>query len=113
MAAIASRVADMALRDVIEIAFREVQANDEEILILRQIASHAGISHAELTKAYGRNDLSLVIGHLAYNRLGYFRPFLKSATQSDVLLERQSGPGGVRYWLRTEALEAFRALGIF
>jgi hypothetical protein len=113
MAKIESRVADMALRDVIEIAFREVPAKDEEILILRWIASHSGTSYAELAKAYGRNDLSLVIGHLVYYRLGYFRPFLKSATRSDVLLERQSGPAGVCYWLRPEALEAFRALGIF
>ncbi len=112
IAEIESRVADLALRDVIELAFREVPAKQEEVLILRWIASHPGTSYVELLKVYGRNDLSLVIGHMAYYRFGYFRPFLKDGPQSDMLLERQGGSAGMRYSLRPEALEAFRSLGI-
>ncbi len=113
IAEIESRVADLALRDVIELAFREVPAKQEEILILSRIAAHPGTSYAELLKVYGRKDLSLVIGHMAYYRFGYFRPFLKDGPQSDVLLERQGGSAGMRYSLRPEALEAFRSLGMF
>jgi hypothetical protein len=112
IAEIESRVADLALREVIEIAFREVPAKPEEILILRSIAAHPGTSYRELLKIYGRNDLSLVIGHLAYYRFGYFRPFLRGNLQSDLLLEREGSPAGVRYSLRPEALEAFISLGI-
>ncbi len=112
IAEIESRVADLALREVIEIAFREVPAKPEEILILQWIAAHPGTSYPELSKVYGRNDLSLVIGHLAYYRFGYFRPFLKGNVQSDLLLEREASPAGVRYSLRPEAFKAFSSLGI-
>jgi hypothetical protein len=71
IAKIESRIADLALRDVIEIAFREVPPKPEEILILRWIAAHPGTSYAELLKVYGRNDLSLVIGHRASGLLPF------------------------------------------
>ncbi len=55
---------------------------------------------------------SLVIGHLAYYRFGYFRPFLKGNLQSDLLLQRETNPASVHYSLRPEALDAFRSLGL-
>ena len=112
VAEIEGRVANMALRDVIELAFREVPPKEEEVLVLAWIASHPGTSFTELLDVYGRNDLSLVIGHLVYYRLGYFRAFLKGSLQSDLLLHRLGGPTGVRYVLRPEALEALCSAGV-
>jgi hypothetical protein len=111
-ATVSARVAGKGLAEVIKIAFTEVPAKPEEILILRRISQHPGISHSELLKVYGRGDLSLVIGHMVYYRFGYFRPTLTSSVQSDILLERDSTSGKVCYTLRPDAAEAFAALGI-
>ena len=109
IAKIEARVLNMTLRDVIEIAFREVPPKEEEVLILRWIASHPGTSYTELLKVYGRNDLSLVIGHLVYHRFGYFpifpekqhsvRPPSGASEQADRRLLYTS-PGGCRWPLR-------------
>jgi hypothetical protein len=90
----------------------EVSAKPEERLILRWISEHPGGSHADLAIAYGNGDLSLVIGHLVYYRFGYFRPLLASPIQSDLLLKRDKTSGRMCYTIRSEALEAFTALGI-
>jgi hypothetical protein len=111
-ATVSARVAGKAVGEVIRIAFTEVPAKPEEILILRGISRHPGISHAELLKVYGRGDLSLVIGHMVYYRFGYFRPMLATSVQSDILLERDSTSGKVCYTLRPDAVEAFAALGV-
>ena len=106
------RAAGKSLSEVIRMAFEEVPAKSEEIPILEWIARHPGTSCAELGVAYGKNDLTLVIGHLVYHRFGYFRPLLNSKIQSDLLLERDSSSGRVCYRLRPEALEAFTSLGV-
>ena len=85
---ISAKVAGKALSEVIELAFNDVPAKPEEVLILRWISEHPGASHAEIGVVYGRRDLSLVIGHLIYYRFGYFRTMLFSPIQSDLLLER-------------------------
>jgi len=109
---ISAKVAGKALSEVIEIAFKEVPAKPEEILILGWISQHPGTSHAELGTVYRNGDLSLVIGHLIYYRFGYFRPFLTGPIQSDLLLARDKSSGRMCYTLRPEALTAFTALGI-
>jgi hypothetical protein len=116
----AKRIAELSatlegktLHDVILRAFTDIPAKPEERLILAWIARHPGRPFRELLAAYGKRDLSLVIGHLAYYRFGYFRPFFESNTQSDVLLQRHSTPDGVSYALRPEAAAAFRAIGVF
>lgn len=106
-------VAGKPLREVIEIAFREVKAKPEELLVLRWIAHHPGTSYSQASAAYGKGDLGLLLGHLVYHRFGFFRPLLASATYSDVLLERESNsPAGVCYRLRPETLAALETLGI-
>jgi hypothetical protein len=109
---ISTTVAGKTLSEVIEIAFKEVPAKPEEVLILRWILQHPGTSHAELGNVYRNGDLSLVIGHLIYDRFGYFRPMLTGPIQSDLLLARDKTSGRMCYTLRPEALMAFSALGI-
>lgn len=110
---ISARVTGKALSEIIEIAFTEVPPKPEEYLILRWISQHPGGSHAELAVAYGKRDLSLVIGHLVYYRFGYFKPFLTNPIQSDLLLERDNTSGKMCYSLRSEASQAYSNLGIF
>ena len=107
-----ARSAGKSLSEVIGMAFTDIPAKPEEVLILRWIANNPGTTFAATAKAYGRNDLALVIGHLVYYRCGYFRPFVKGSTQSDVLLIRTQSPAGVCYTLRIEAAEAFVKAGI-
>ncbi len=109
---ISAKIAGKALSEVIEIAFKEVPAKPEELLILRWISQHPGTSHAELGTVYRNRDLSLVIGHLIYYRFGYFRPMLTGPIQSDLLLVRDKSSGRMCYTLRPEALTAFNALGM-
>ncbi len=107
-----ARSAGKSLVEVIEIAFTDVQAKPEEVLILRWIARNPGTTFSTTAKAYDRNDLGLVIGHLIYYRFGYFRPFIEGATQSDLLLARTPSPAGVCYTLRLEAAEALAKVGV-
>jgi hypothetical protein len=109
---ISAKIASKTLSEVIEIAFKEVPAKPEELLILRWISQHPGTSHAEIGKVYRSGDLSLVIGHLIYYRFGYFRPMLVNPIQSDLLLQRDKTSGKVCYTLRPEAIVAFNTLGI-
>jgi uncharacterized protein (DUF4415 family) len=111
-AGISAKTAGRTLSEIIEIAFKEVPAKPEELLILRWIAQHPGTSYATILNAYGKNDLSLVIGHLIYYRFGYFRPLLNGPIQSDLLLDRDNSSGKVCYTLRPEALEALSTVGI-
>jgi hypothetical protein len=110
-ASVSSRISGKALSEVIQIAFTEVPAKPEELLIIRWIWKNPGTSYAEIKKIYQSGDLSLVIGHLVYRRFGYFRSLITTPTQSDLLLERGKIPGGkVCYTLRAEAIDAFTAL---
>ena len=109
-ARLSARIAGKALSEVIQIAFTEVPAKAEERLIIKWIWQHPGTSYADLEHIYRNGDLSLVIGHLVYNRFGYFRSLITSSTQSDLLLERDRTSGWVCYRLRPEARTAFSAL---
>ncbi len=115
-AALAARVnaavAGKSLQEVIEIAFRDVPAKPEEVLIIRWIAQHPGTSYREVRAVYGKDDLSLVIGHMIYDRFGHFRHRLGDGAQSDLLLHRDSTAQSVRYTLRPEAIAAFGAIGL-
>jgi hypothetical protein len=102
-----------ALAEVIEIAFRDVPPRPDELQILTWIWQHPGTSYSDIGTVYKNKDLSLVIGHLVYHRFGYFRPLLGGPVQSDLLLERDKTSGKMCYTLRPEAVEAFRALGLF
>ena len=111
-ARVSAAVAGKSLQEVTEIAFREVPANREEVLIIRWIAQHPGTSFREVRAIHGKDDLSLVIGHLIYYRFGHYRHMLGDGAQSDLLLHRDSTAGSVRYTLRPEAIAAFGAIGL-
>jgi hypothetical protein len=110
------KVQDKGLLEVIEIAFQDAPpAYPEEAWVIREIAETPGIRYADLETAYiarfGKNDISLVVGHLVYNRFGYFRHLIQGKIQSDLLIERHND-GGTTYRLRAETLEAFRKLNL-
>ena len=85
----------------------------EEVTVSRQIAEHPGISYQDLLDSYGKGDLSLVIGHLVYNRYGCFRKFMKDGEdQSSVLILKDRTGNSVRYRLRAEAESVLRDIGI-
>lgn len=111
-AKICARVSGKQLTEVIKIAFEEIPPKQEEVLILKKIFNCPGTSYVELLKIYGKKDLSLVIGHLVYYRFGYFREFLSSPVQSDIILDRTNSAKGVYYTLRQEASEAFQNLDL-
>jgi len=108
-------VQDKELADAIRLAFTHDRAASEaELFILNWIAEHPAGSYQDALRAYGKGDLSLVIGHLVYDRFGCFRKFMKPGeTQSSVLLLKEDPDGkGVRYTLRPEALTVFKEVGI-
>ena len=107
-------VGDMSLVEAMRFAFsKEMTANPDEARILRWIAANPGGTYEDALKAYGKGDLSLVIGHLVYHRYGCFRRFVDPGEdQSSVLLRKDRTQGSVRYWLKPEAEAIFRELGI-
>lgn len=110
------KVKDKGLREVIEIAFQDVPLSyPKEAWVIRELTANPGIRFTNLELLYvarfSKNDLSLVVGHLVYNRFGYLRHLIQSKTHSDLLIERGSD-GGVTYRLRAEAVDAFRALNL-
>jgi len=112
-ARLAEECADLPLKDCIKTAFELQSPSDYERIVARAVAEQPGISFTDLAKVYGRRDLSLVIGHFAYDRYGAFRAFINDGRpQSDVIFQRDDEKSGVRYTLRPEALDAFSELGI-
>jgi len=107
-------VKDMKLQEAIEFAFSKAQPpTDYEVVIVRAIASHPGISFQELSEIYGKGDLSLCIGHLVYDRFGCFRKWIEGEKdQSSVLMSKDRSGDSVRYRLKPEASEAFRNIGL-
>ena len=87
----------------------------KEAWVIQKLTANPGIRYVNSESLYvarfSKNDLSLVVGHLVYNRFGYFRHLIQSKTQSDLLIER-CNDGGVNYRLRAETLDAFRALDL-
>lgn len=110
----AEQVVDMDLPEAIKYAFgRGLTARDYEVRLLRWIAAHPGATYQEVAAAYGKRDLTLVIGHLVYDRYGAFRNFLQPGEdQSSVLLRKDRAGNSVRYWLRPEAAGVLLELGV-
>lgn len=106
---------DLDRYETILYAFTKRPPDDDENPLIFAIAFHPGISHAELTEVRGKRGVSLVLGHLVYNRFGSFRHLLATGSfgkQSDILLERSDADGRVAYALQPEAARAFRELKI-
>jgi hypothetical protein len=111
-AAISLTVQDKTPAEIIELAFAQVPPDDKERRLLVWLAGHPGATYQEAAKAYGKGDLSLVIGNLMFKRFGYFKLLIAGATQSDVLIQRDKSGTSVRYTLVPEFAAALQALGI-
>lgn len=106
-----SKTVGLALTDTICVAFSEHPANRDEIDLLILIANAEEISHRQLVAKRGKGDIALIIGHLIYERFGFFRRFIEpESTMSDLLFIRGKGDGSVTYRLTPEAREAFTSL---
>jgi hypothetical protein len=107
-------VEDFQLYDAVSYAFGRARApSPEELLVLRMIYELPGISYKEIMKVYRKRDLSLVIGHLVYDRFGCFKKFVKpDQMQTDALFERETTAAGMTYRLRPEVAAALRDSGI-
>jgi len=105
--------ADLDLSDAIHLAFREAPINDEELYLTRQIAQNPGIDYQALVESSRKGNVSLILGHMVFERLGFFRKFLiGTGPISDLLFQRNRSMGRVTYRLSVEAERSFRALGL-
>lgn len=108
-----NKVADADLAKVIVIAFREVPINADERQLTQHIARNPGVGHQELIKLRGKGDVGLILGHMVYERLGFFRKFLDgSEKMSNLLFLRDDSSGRMHYLLTKEAQQSFAELQI-
>jgi hypothetical protein len=110
----AKQVLNMSLVDAIRYAFTHVKpADEDEVRCLQIIAAKPGATYKESSKDFGKGHLSLVLGHLVYERYGCFRKFLQpTEDQSSVLISKDYSGESVRYTLKPEAAAVFRELNI-
>jgi hypothetical protein len=94
-------------------AFSQLPMNDEESLLTVAIASKPGISFQELQRLRGKGDVGLIMGHIVYERYGFFRKFINPKIKmSDLLFERQLTEAGTTYKIQDNILEIFKKLNI-
>lgn len=107
-------VRDFDLVQTIRYAFTIARPpSPDERRFLRWIAKHPGASHSETMAFYGKGDLALMIGHLAYDRYGCFKKYMTvGEKQSGVLLDRDTTGPSVRYRLKPEAVQALSEIGV-
>ncbi len=66
-----------------------------------------------IEKVYGKRDSSLALGHLVYDRHGFFRQFLdEERDQSSILIEKGKVDGLVTWKLKPETDAELRKLGV-
>ena len=86
--------------------------DEGERALVMALVEHPGAKAETIEQAYGRRDASLVLGHLVYNRFGFFRRFLDQyEDQSSILVEKGKCEGRVTWRLREATARTFRALG--
>lgn len=108
----AGQVVDADLEQATLLAFEQVPINEHERPILRLIAEKPGVGSDDLTRVRGKGDVGLLIGHIVYDRLGFFRKFWDGKEpMSNLVLERDYGSGRVSYRLTSTAKAALEALG--
>lgn len=113
-AAWSQRAAGLDLTEAIQMAFTEWRINPEERSLILHIARNPGVGYQALVSFHGNGGVSLVLGHMVYERLGFFRRFLDgSGRMSDLLFIRNDNGGKVAYRLTPEAETAFTTLGLF
>lgn len=107
-------LASRTLTETIKLAFTALPINPDERGLTVQIARNPGIGYQALVTFRGKGDVGLILGHMVYERLGFFRKFLEgSGRLSDLLFTRDDAGGKMTYRLTAEAGAAFRALGLF
>lgn len=107
------RSATLDLTETIRLAFAILPMNPDERDLAFRIRSVPGISYQSLVALRGKGDVGLVLGHMIYERLGFFRRFLSGQDRmSDLLFDRMETGGQVTYRLTPEAEAAFAALGV-
>ncbi len=107
----AEQVVDLNLVGAIEVAFTLAPINEDERALAMEIARLPGVSYQGLTKLRGKGDVSLILGHMVYERLGFFRKFIEGTERiSDLLFVREELSGRVTYSLTHEAEQAWRTL---
>jgi hypothetical protein len=112
-AAWADQIGEANVEEAILMAFRELPINESEKLLALSIAQKPGIAYVDLVDIRGKGDVGLVLGHMIYERLGFFRKFVASSNRmSDILFERESTDGTTRYRLTPAAQKAFATLQI-
>ena len=100
---------DLDLQAAMITAFKTVKLNKDERYLVMLIAQHPGITHDELRKSRGKGDVGLILGHIIYERLGFFRRFLgNTKNDSDLIFERTYIDGRVTYKLKKDAEEALK-----
>ena len=111
-AAISLTVQDKTPAEIIELAFAQVPPDDKERRLLVWLAGHPGATYQEAAKAYGKGDLSLVIGNLMFKRFGYFKLLIAGATGTSPVATKWV-PGCLRHHLHSSPVTAaLQALGI-
>ena len=112
-AAWTGQVANLTLTDAIRMAFRAAPFNEVERTLAVQIARNPGTTYGLLTQIRGKHDIALVLGHMVYEGLGFFRKFIgESKRMSDILFLRDNSAGPMTCRLTAEAEQALRNLGL-
>lgn len=107
----ADMAAELSLADTITMAFKEVPINADELELTCKIAQTPGIGYQALVDFRGKGDVSLILGHMIYERLGFFRKFISDVERiSDLLFQREVVSGRVSYRLTQAAENAFHQL---
>ncbi|MBC2834076.1 hypothetical protein [Paragemmobacter straminiformis] len=107
------KAADLNLVEAIEMAFSIAPANPEEKALTLRIYENPEVSYQDLVGFRGKGDVGLILGHMIYERLGFFRKFLLgSERMSDLLFTRDTATGRVSYRLTAEAEAAFIKIGL-
>lgn len=105
--------AGLDLTGAIRMAFSEAPINQDERSLTLHIAGHPGIGYQSLVTFRKKGDVGLILGHMVYERLGFFRSFLDgSGRMSDLLFNRSEENGKITYRLTPEAKAAFQELGL-
>ena len=112
-AAWADQIGEANVEEAILIAFRQLPMGEEECALTVKVAQNPGISYSDLVSFRGKGDVGLILGHMIYERLGFFRKFLDGTERmSDILFERDGAGGKTHYRLTPAAQQAFAELEV-
>jgi hypothetical protein len=112
-AAWADQIGEANVQEAILTAFRELPINEDERGLTVRIAQNPGISYSDLVSFRRKGDVGLILGHMIYERHGFFRKFLNGTEpMSGILFERDAAEGKMHYRLTPAAHQAFSELEV-